>query len=216
MLFFQRNEKRTFCTRARLLFPLSASKEPGSDNQKNNNSPASLQLADNGGTFDTQQNNTGPAGTTSPLAAGSMGRYFPPVTEMTAGSGGHLTAVSAHCELHPRAQRKQRETSHQTHAANKGYAPSYPPGSPEACAGSRQHRGRSTLPRENAPPSPQEHHFLWPCPFQALLLSSQHGATVGRTQPARQALSPSQCLSVKPIKIGMDIAFCNRLCRLKV
>ena len=76
-LFCQRKGKGTFCTRTWRLFPLSASKEPGSNDQKTA-TPASLELADKGGTFDTQQNNTGRAPPS--LAARSTGPSLPPAT----------------------------------------------------------------------------------------------------------------------------------------
>lgn len=78
--FFQRNEKRTFCTRAWMLFPLSASKEPGSDNQKNN-SPASLQLADKEAHL-TPSRRADSRHHLSPCSQ-ELGRYFPLATEMT-------------------------------------------------------------------------------------------------------------------------------------
>lgn len=101
-----------------MLFPLSASKEPGSDNQKNN-SPASLQLADKDSTFDTRQKSTEQA-PPLPLLPESR-EAFSSTHRNDAGSGSHL--IACECALRTLSlslAEAKGSTTHLTHGAAEG------------------------------------------------------------------------------------------------
>lgn len=158
-LFCQRKGKGTFCTRTWRLFPLSASKEPGSNDQKTA-TPASLELADKGGTFDTQQNNTGRAPPS--LAARSTGPSLPPATAILPAQASP-DCLRAHTAKPVPELSESKGNNTSDCGVNGGCASTCWPGSAGAGIRSREHPNRSAeSPGENA--SYPEHPFLPPCP----------------------------------------------------